>query len=129
MLEETRLQQSQQEEANRVAQEVARAAAAEAERLAREKRELLDKASPEERERAARLHEQQAAIAQAGFGTPQAALGAGLVQQEQVQLAVQGAAAKGISADADELMAMSPEQVAEWDRGNQGYGADGQVPW
>ncbi len=129
LVEAARIQQSQREEASRMAQEAARAAAAEAERLAKEKRDLLDKASPEERERAARLYEQQAAIANAGFGSQQAAIGAGLVQQEQVQLAVQGAAAKGITADADELMAMSPEQLAEWDRGNQGYGTEGQVPW
>ncbi len=129
LVEEARIQQSQREEASRVAQEAARAAAAEAERLAREKRELLDKASPEERERAAKLYEQQMAIANAGFGSQQAALGAGLVQQEQVQRAVQGAAARGITADVDELMAMSPEQFAEWDRGNQGCGTEGQVPW
>ncbi len=129
LVEEARIQQSQREEAGRMAQEAARAEAAEAERLAREKRELLDRASPEERERAAKLFEQQSAIASAGFGSQQAALGAGLVQQERVQLAIQEAAAKGITADADELMAMSPEQLADWDRANQGYGTEGQVPW
>ncbi len=128
-LEEARCRQMQQDEALRMRMEAEKAAAAEAERQAREKQELLAKADPGEMERAAKLHSQQAAIARAGFGTQQAAEGAGLVQQEQAHLAAQDAAARGIVADADELMAMSPEQLAEWDRGNQGDGGGGQVPW
>ncbi len=128
-LEEARCRQLQQEEALRMRMEAEKAAAAEAERQAREKQELLARTDPGEMERAAKLHSQQAAIAMAGFGTQQAAEGAGLVQQEQVHLAAQGAAARGVVADADELMAMSPEQLAEWDRGNQGHGGSGQVPW
>jgi Skp family chaperone for outer membrane proteins len=92
--------------------------------------ELLSKMSPEEIRRASELHAQQGAIAASGFGTAQAAAEAGIVQQGQILQAVQAAAARGVQADADCLMAMSPEELADWDRSMQRSNMDeGQVPW
>ncbi len=125
--EEQRLQAQRQETLRRQQEEVARAQAAEAEREARERHELLAKLSPEELRRAAEMHNQQAAIAAAGFGTQQAAHGAGIVHQQQVHQVVHGAAARGVEADADALMGMSAEELAEWDRNAQE--SSGQVPW
>ncbi len=125
--EERRVQEQRQETMRRQQEEIARARAAEAEREAREKQELLAKLSPEELRRAAELHNQQAAIAAAGFGTHQAAQGASIVHQQQVQQVAQGAAANGIEADADALMGMSAEELAEWGRDAQQ--SSGQVPW
>ncbi len=109
---------------------VAQAEVAEARRLEQEKRALLENMAPEERRRAEELHAQQGAIAAAGFGTAQAAHGAGIVQQGQVLQVAQEAAARGLEADADSLMAMSPEELAEWNRGAQCSNMEqGGVPW
>ncbi len=114
----------QQREAIKRAEETA-AAEQERQRLA-----LLANTPPEELKRMAALHAQQAAIQAAGFGTQQASEGAGLVHQGHAHELAAVATARGIDADAEKLMAMSPEQLADWDREQQGYGADhGACPW
>jgi hypothetical protein len=86
---------------------VARAEAEEAQRLARERQEAAARMSPEERRRAEELYAQQWAIAAAGFGTDQAAQGAGLVHQAAA------AVGDGGCDDVGDIMAMSPEQWHE----------------
>ncbi len=103
------------------------AAAAEQER---QRMALLANTPPEELKRMAALHAQQAAIQAAGFGTQQASEGAGLVHQGRAQELAAAATARGVDADAETLMAMSPEQLADWDREQQGYGTErGACPW
>ncbi len=124
---EEETERQRQQEIQRQREEVARAEAAEAERAERERQELLAKLTPEELRRAAELHQQQSAIAAAGFGTQQAAQGAGLVHQGTMHQVANDATSRGLEADADELMAMSPEELAVWNRGAQE--ATGAVPW
>jgi hypothetical protein len=103
------------------------AAAAEQER---QRVALLAATPPEELKRMAALHAQQAAIQAAGFGTRQASEGAGLVHQGRAQELAAAASARGVDADVETLMAMSPEQLADWDREQQGYGTErGACPW
>ncbi len=126
----TAIKQQQQEEALRLKHEAERAAAAAAAEEERQRQELLAKTSPEERQRMATLHAQQAAIQAAGFGTQQAMQGAGLVHQAHAHQLAVGATARGVDPDADKLMAMSTEQLADWDREQQAHGAGlGACPW
>ncbi len=103
---------------------VAEAEALETARLEREKAAIVANTSPEELRRAQQLHAQQSAIAAAGFGTPQAAAAA-----ELLQAAAQTGSAAGENGggdDADLLMRMSPEELADMQRGSM---EAGQCPW
>jgi chemotaxis protein histidine kinase CheA len=136
--EVARLQQLQQEqqrqamadaaaaaEALRQAQQaMAEAEAQEAARQERERQALVARTSPEELRRAQELHAQQAAIAAAGFGTAQAAAGAEMLQAAAPLAQVQGAG--GFNDDAEHIMGMSPEELAEAQRGSMDVG---QCPW
>ncbi len=136
--EVARLQQLQQEqqrqamadaaaaaEALRQAQRaMAEAEAQEAARQEMERQALVARTSPEELRRAQVLHAQQAAIAAAGFGTAQAAAGAEMLQAAAPPAQAQGTG--GIGDDAEHIMGMSPEELAEAQRGSMDVG---QCPW
>ncbi len=123
--------QQQHEEALRQQREaIKRAEDAAAAEQERQRVALLAATPPEELKRMAALHAQQAAIQAAGFGTQQASEGAGFVHQGRAQELATAANARGVDADVETLMAMSPEQLADWDREQQGYGTErGACPW
>ncbi len=136
--EALRLQQAQQEQqrqamadaaaaadARRQAQQaMAEAEAQEAARQEMERQALVARTSPEELRRVQELHAQQTAIAAAGFGTAQAVAGAGLLQATVpcTQLQDDG----GMDDDAARIMDMSPEELAEQQRGSMDVGS---CPW
>ncbi len=136
--EALRLQQVQQEqqrqavadaaaaaEALRQAQQaMAEAEAQEAARQELERQALVARTSPEELRRAQELHAQQAAIAAAGFGTPQAVAGAGLLQAATPSVQPQGE--RTMDDDAARIMDMSPEELAELQQGSMDVG---RCPW
>ncbi len=113
-----RREQAQQEEL-RKHQEAAAKAAAEAEaESARQREASWARMSPEEREAAIKVRDQQAAVGAHIFGTQAASQLAGLVHQTHVQERALASA----SADAEEvdlLMQMSPEEFARWDQERQ----------
>ncbi len=136
--EALRLQQQHAEQQQRVVAEAAAAAeavrraqravaeaeAVETARLEREKADIVARTSPEELRRAQQLYAQQSAIAAAGFGTPQAAAAA-----EMLQAAAPAGASAGGGGDEDGtdlLMRMSPEELADMQRGTMDAG---QCPW
>ncbi len=137
-LEALRVQQVQQEQqrqaaadaaaaadALRVAQQaMAEAEAQEAARQEMERQALVARTSPEELRRAQELHAQQAAIAAAGFGTAQAVAGAGLLQAAVPSTQLQGVG--NMDDDAARIMDMSPEELAEQQRGSMDVG---RCPW
>ncbi len=96
--------------------EAQRAAEARAAEEAKQRQQLAASMSPEQLALAAELHAQQMAIGAKAFGTQEAAHMAGLAHQAHVQRAVQDAEERGRQADADRLMAMSPEDFAQWNR-------------
>ncbi len=101
------------------AQMAASAAAAED---ARRKEERWASLSPEEREQARRLLEQQAAVGAHVFGSPAAGQMAGLVHQSRVQEAIHEQASNAAGwneEDVQQLMGMSPEDFARWDNERQ----------
>ncbi len=94
-------------------------AAAEAEaESARQKEASWARLSPEEKEAALRVRDQQAAIGAQVFGTQAASHLAGIVHQAHVQERAQVDNAAG-DQDVDFLMRMSPEEFARWDRDRQ----------
>ncbi len=107
-----------QEEIQRHHDAAAKAAAeAEAEN-ARQREASWAMLTPEEREAAIKVREQQAAIGAQVFGTPAATQMAGIVHQAHVQ--ERARADDGAdSQDVDFLMRMSPEEFARWDRDRQ----------
>ncbi len=112
-------ERSQNDELKRHQEAAAKAAAdAEAE-LARQKSESWARMSPEEREAAIKVRDQQAAVGAHVFGTQAASQLAGLVHQTHVQERTQADAAADAT-DVDFLMRMSPEEFARWDQDRQG---------
>ncbi len=119
--EQRRLQRERcrAEELHRHQEAAQRAAMAAAAEDARHKEERWASLSPEEREQAKRLHEQQAAVGAHVFGSQAAGQLAGLVHQSHVQESVLGKASHGAGWDEEEvqqLMGMSPEDFARWDQ-------------
>ncbi len=116
--EQLRLQREQRcnEELQRHQAEAQRAAEARAAEEARQREQLMATMSPEQLALAAELHAQQLAIGAKTFGTQEAAHLAGLAHQAHVQRTLQEAEGVGGQADADRLMAMSPEEFAQWNR-------------
>ncbi len=111
-------QQCQAEELHRHQEAVQRAATAAAAEDARRKEERWASLSPEEREMARRLHEQQAAVGAQVFGSQAAGQLAELVHQTHVQESAQGRTAGGDGWDEEtvqQLMGMSQEDFARWD--------------
>ncbi len=137
-MEALRVQQVQQEQQRQAAADAAAAADAlrlaqramaeaeahEAARQEKERQELVARTAPEELRRAQELHAQQTAIAAAGFGTAQAAAGAELLRAAvpSAQLQTSG----GADDDAARIMDMSPEELAELQRGSMDVG---RCPW
>ncbi len=119
--EQARQQREQRckEELQRHQAEAQRAAEARAAEEARQREQLIAAMSPEQLALAAEVHAQQLAIGAKAFGTQEAAQMAGLAHQAHVQRALQDAEEKGRQADADHLMAMSPEEFAQWNRDAQ----------
>ncbi len=122
--EQRRLQREQcrAEELQRHQEAAQRAATAAAAEEARRKEERWASLSPEEREQAKRLHEQQAAVGAHAFGSQAAGQLAGLVHQSHVQEAIQEHASRTPGWDEEEvqqLMGMSPEDFARWDQERQ----------
>ncbi len=101
---------------------IQQAAAAQAEKEAKEKADLLASMPPQERARAEAAHAQMAAVGAHAFGTQAAAEVAGLVHQQSVQEAAQGAAQAGEDVDVEHLMAMSPEEFGRWGQDRQAAG-------
>ncbi len=111
-------EQSMQEEI-RKHQDAAAKAAAEAEaESARQREASWAKLSPEEREAAIRVRDQQAAVGAHVFGTAAAGELAGMVHQAHVQERVQADAAAEAE-QVDFLMRLSPEEFARWDQERQ----------
>ncbi len=113
-----RREQIQQDELKKHQEAAAKAAAdAEAE-SARQREESWAKMSPQEREAAIRVREQQAAVGVHVFGTQAASHLAGLVHQSHVhERALADAAAEAEQVEL--LMQMSPEEFARWDQERQ----------
>ncbi len=109
-----RRQAAQREELQRPQAKLQEAAEARALEEARQREELIARMSPQELAMAAEVHAQQNAVATQTFGTQGASHMAGLVHQSHVQNVLEGT-----DADTDEIVAMSPEQLAEWDRERQ----------
>ncbi len=104
------------EELHRHQAEAQKAAEARAEEEEKQRQQLVASMSPEQLALAAELHAQQMAIGTKVFGSQEAAHMAGLAHQAHVQRAVQEAEERGRRADADHIMAMSPEDFAQWNR-------------
>ncbi len=113
-----RREQAQRDELKKHQEAAAKAAAdAEAEST-RQREESWARMSPEEREAAIKVREQQAAVGVHIFGTQAASHLAGLVHQSHVQ----ERALADSTAEAEEvelLMRMSPEEFARWDQDRQ----------
>ncbi len=123
--EQRRLQreQSRAEELHRHQEAAHRAATAAAAEEAQRKEERWASLSPEEREQARKLHEQQAAVGAHVFGSQAAGQLAGMVHQSHMQEAIQEHASRTPGwdeADVQQLMDMSPEDFARWDNERQG---------
>ncbi len=116
--EQLRQQREQRrvEELQRHQAEAQRAAEARAAEESRQRDQLIANMSPEQLALAAEVHAQQMAIGAKAFGTQEAAQMAGLAHQAHVQRTLQEAEERGRQADADHLMAMSPEDFAQWNR-------------
>ncbi len=115
--EQARVEEMQRHQV--AAQMAATAAAAED---ARRKEERWASLSPEERDQARRLLEQQAAVGAHVFGSRAAGQMAGLVHQSHVQEAAQEQASQPAGWSEEEvqqLMGMSPEDIARWDHERQ----------
>jgi hypothetical protein len=104
------------EELHRHQAEAQKAAEARAAEEEKQRQQLVAGMSPEQLALAAEVHAQQLAIGTRAFGTQEAAHMAGLAHQAHVQRALQDAEERGRRADADHLMAMSPEDFAQWNR-------------
>ncbi len=126
-MERQQRRQRQEEELRVHQQAIQKAATERAAEEARQRDELLARMSPQELARAAELHAQHMAIGAQAFGTQAASELAGLVHQQHAHNAARGNAAGGMQADADELIALSPEELARWDQEQQGTA--GAVPW
>jgi hypothetical protein len=109
-------EQRRNEELQRHQAEAQRAAEARAAEESRQREQLIANMSPEQLALAAEVHAQQLAIGAKAFGTQEAAQMAGLAHQAHVQRTLQDADDQGRQADADRLMAMSPEDFAQWNR-------------
>ncbi len=107
-----------QEEIRRHHDAAARAAAEAEAESARQKEASWAKLSPEEKEAAIKVREQQAAIGAQIFGTQAASHLAGIVHQAHVQERTQ-ADDVADAQDVDFLMRMSPEEFARWDQDRQ----------
>ncbi len=100
-------------------QEAAAKAAAEADaESTRQREESWAKLSPEEREAAIRVRDQQAAVGACVFGTPAAGQLAGMVHQAHVRERAQVDAAAEAE-EVERLMRMSPEEFVLWDQERQ----------
>ncbi len=121
---EQRLQR-QQEELRRHQDQLQRANEARAAEEARQRDALLAGMSPAELARAAELHAQQLAVGSRAFGSQEASELAGLAHQRHVATVASAMGAGQGDESVDALMAMSPEQFAEWERDRQGLVADG----
>ncbi len=120
--------QLQQDEERRVhMQAFERAAAERRAEEARQRELLVASMSPEDLARAAEVHAQHLAVGAQAFGSQAASCLAGMVHQEHAQALAQGSDGRGMLADPETLIAMSPEELAQWDREQQA-GA-GTVPW
>ncbi len=126
-LDRQQRRQRQEEELLAHQQAAQRAAEERAAEETRQREELLARMSPQELARAAELHAQQMAIGAQAFGTQAASEMAGLVHQQHAHSVARTSAACGMQADADQLIAMSPEELARWDREQQATA--GEVPW
>ncbi len=118
-LDEQMRQQREQrriEELHRHQAEAQKAAEARAAEEEQQRKQLVASMSPEQLALAAEVHAQQLAIGTKVFGTEEAAHLAGLAHQAHVQRTLQDAEGRGRTADADDLMAMSPEDFAQWNR-------------
>ncbi len=117
--EQRRQREKNQHDELRRHQEAAAKAAADAEaEIARQKSESWANMSPEEREAAIKVREQQAAVGAQVFGTQAASQLAGLVHQAHVQERTRADAVED-AAEVEFLMRMSPEEFARWDQDRQ----------
>ncbi len=126
-LDRQQRRQRQEEELWAHQQAAQRAADERAADEARQREELISRMSPQELARAAELHAQHMAIGAQAFGTRAASEMAGLVHQQYAHAVARTNAASGMQADAEQLIAMSPEELAQWDREQQATA--GEVPW
>ncbi len=126
-LDRQRRQQQQEEEKRAHMQAFERAAADRRAEEARQRELLVASMSPEDLARAAEAHAQHLAVGAQAFGSQAASCLAGMVHQEHAQALAHGGNAQGMVADPETLIAMSPEELAQWDREHQA-GA-GSVPW
>jgi hypothetical protein len=126
--EQQRIQREarRQEEMLRHQLALQQAAAARAAEEAKQREELIAKLSPEERARAEALHAQNAAVGAAAFGTQAASHLAGLAHQSHVQHLAHATAGEDDEAHVHHLMSLSPEELADYEQGQQ---ARGEVPW
>ncbi len=119
------LQQEEEKRAHMQAFE--RAAADRRAEEARQRELLVAQMSPEDLARAAEVHAQQLAVGAQVFGSQAASCLAGMVHQEHAQALAHGGGAHGMVADPEALIAMSPEELLQWDREHQAEA--GSVPW
>ncbi len=126
-LDKQQRRRRQEEELLAHQQAAQRAAEERAADEARQREELLARMSPQDLAAAAELHAQHMAIGAQAFGTQAASDMAGLVHQQHAHHVARTSAAGGMQADADQLIAMSPEELAQWDREQQATA--GEVPW
>ncbi len=106
------------ETVRRAQQAVAEAEAAEAARQEQERLQLIARSSPEDLRRAQEVHAQQTALIQQQLQQQQ------VLQQQQpqgsgAQLVPQCDAPRGVDADAEKLMAMSAEELQQWNEDAQ----------
>ncbi len=127
--EQERMQrrQRQEEELRLHQQAIQKAATERAAEEARQRDELISKMSPQELAAAAELHAQHMAVGAQAFGSQAATEMAGMVHQQHARTLAQGSAAGGMQADADALIALSAEELAQWDHEQQSTA--GAVPW
>ncbi len=124
-LQRQQRQLQQQEELRRHQEQLQLANEARAAEEARQRDALIAKMSPAELARAAELHAQQAAVGSRAFGSQEASELAGLAHRHHVSEVAEALGASQEQAAVDALMAMSPEQFADWERDQQGRVADG----
>ncbi len=108
--ERQRREQAQSDELRRHQLAVQQAAERQAAEEARQRSELLATMSPAELARAAELHAVQQALGAQIFGTEGASQAVGMAQLHEAQRAVREADAQQ---EADRLMGMSPQELAE----------------
>ncbi len=116
-----RRQQMQQEELRKHQAAIQQAAEARATEEVRQREALLASMSPSELAKAVELHAQQSAVGAHVFGTPSATHMAGLAHQQRARQVAQAAAEAGRTVELERLVAMSPQELDEWEMENDVY--------